>query len=191
MATLTSESSVVAGIDEAGRGSWAGPVVAAAVVLPRHFSAKGIRDSKLLTPLQRERLFAKITSACPYAVGVVSNRTIDRIGIKAATQRAMRAALRHLPIRPTQLLIDGQDGFSFDVPSTSIIRGDQTVKCISAASIVAKVYRDRLMVRLDRRYPAYGLAQNKGYGTAQHHAAILHEGPCALHRMSFAPLRLG
>lgn len=180
---------LVAGIDEAGRGSWAGPVVAAAVVLPSNVHIRGIKDSKLLTPLQREELFAKITAACAYAVGVVSNRTIDRIGIKAATQRAMRAALRKLSIRPSQLLIDGNDGFSFDVPSTSIIRGDQTVACISAASIVAKVYRDRLMVRLDRKYPAYAFAQHKGYGTAKHHAAIVQEGPSALHRMSFAPLR--
>lgn len=180
---------IVAGIDEAGRGAWAGPVVAAAVVLPRGFDASALRDSKLLTPRAREMLFERITSACPYAVGMVGNATIDRIGIKQATHRAMLTAMRKLPVRPGKLLIDGNDGFSFDLPSESIIRGDQLIPAISAASIVAKVWRDRLMLRLHKRYRSYGFNRHKGYGTALHRAALDRHGPGGIHRMSFAPMK--
>ncbi len=182
---------IVAGIDEAGRGSWAGPVVAAAVILPRGFDPSALRDSKLLTPHARERLFERITSACAFAVGVVGNATIDRIGIKQATHRAMLSALRKLPIRPAKLMIDGNDGFRFALPTESIIRGDQLIPAISAASIVAKVWRDRLMLRLHARYGAYGFDRHKGYGTALHLTSLQCNGPCSIHRMSFRPLTDG
>lgn len=180
---------MIAGIDEAGRGSWAGPVVAAAVILPPDFDPSVLRDSKLLTPRARESLFATITAKCAFAVGVVGNAIIDRIGIKQATHRAMLAAVRKLPRKPAKLLVDGNDGFVFDLPSESIIRGDMRIPAISAASIVAKVWRDRLMIGIHQRYGAYGFERHKGYGTSLHAAMLRRNGPCRLHRMSFRPIR--
>jgi ribonuclease HII len=185
----------VAGLDEAGRGAWAGPVVAAAVILPadgprilQHLA--GVRDSKLLTALQRERLFQVIQDqAVAWAVGVVPPEEIDRLGIVPATRQAMGLALRALSSPATYLLIDHLSLPDVSVPQHSLPKGDRQVLSIAAASIVAKVSRDRLMVELEAQYPGYGLAQHKGYGTPQHRCALAQLGASRIHRMSFAPLR--
>ena len=185
----------MAGLDEAGRGTWAGPVVAAAVVLPAgdpdllaHLD--GVRDSKLLTPTRREELLARILEhALAWGVGVVPSGIIDREGIVAATRQAMRQALEGLNPPAEALLIDHLRLPAVDLPQHSLPHGDALVLSIAAASIVAKVYRDRLLQTCDRCCPGYGFARHKGYGTPQHRAALRELGPCALHRFSFAPLR--
>lgn len=184
----------LAGLDEAGRGAWAGPVVAAAVILPpdRTIAQRlaGVADSKQLTPQQRERLFAVIRSeVAAVGVGVVSARRIDAIGIVAATRQAMREALAQLDPSPDYLLIDHLRLTSLPTPQQSLVKGDCHVLSIAAASIVAKVTRDRLMVELSRAYPAYGFERHKGYGTAEHRQALQRLGLCPIHRRSFRPVR--
>ncbi|MGD8464705.1 MAG: ribonuclease HII [Anaerolineae bacterium] len=186
----------VAGLDEAGRGAWAGPVVAAAVILPangpgilQHLA--GVRDSKMLTALQRERLLEVIQGhAVALGVGVVPPEEIDRLGIVPATRQAMGLALRALSPPASYLLIDHLALPDISVPQHSLPKGDRQVLSIAAASIVAKVSRDRLMVELEAKYPGYGFAQHKGYGTPQHRSALADLGPSRIHRMSFAPLRV-
>jgi len=185
----------VAGLDEAGRGAWAGPVVAAAVVLPPNRGdlkqvLGGVDDSKQLTAKQREALFPLICgTALAVGVGTASARFIDTAGIVPATRRAMSIALRDLGLCPDWLLIDALGLPRAQQAQRSVIRGDALVLSIAAASIVAKVSRDRLMVALDARLPGYGFATHKGYGTRAHRAALERLGPCQAHRMSFAPLR--
>jgi ribonuclease HII len=185
----------VAGLDEAGRGAWAGPVVAAAVVLPPNRGdvqslLQGVDDSKRLTPKQREALFPLIyATALAVGVGRASARFIDTAGIVPATHRAMSIALRNLGVSPDWLLIDALELPRVQQPQRGVIHGDALVLSIAAASIVAKVSRDRLMVALDARLPGYGFAVHKGYGTRAHRAALERLGPCQAHRLSFAPLR--
>ncbi len=176
-------------MDEAGRGSWAGPVVAAAVVLPKGLKLSGLNDSKLVTERKREELYEKITAACAYGVGIASQEEVDQFGLLQATFSAFKRALEALPIPVNHILIDGRDDFSFHVPHLSIIKGDQKVRCISAASIIAKVTRDRLMVEYASKYPVYGFELHKGYGTQEHQRALRKNGPCDLHRKSYAPLK--
>ena len=184
-----------AGLDEAGRGSWAGPVVAAAVVLPPDCpdvasTLCDVRDSKVLTPRKREALFPLICeTALAVGIGMASSEFIDTHRIVKATQRAMTMALRNLPVRPDHLLIDALRLGQVDIPQRSLIKGDTYVLSIAAASILAKVFRDRLMVALDWYQPGYGFAAHKGYGTPAHRAALQRLGPCWAHRMSFAPMR--
>lgn len=185
----------VAGLDEAGRGAWAGPVVAAAVVLPPEDpklqqDLAGVRDSKKLTPTQRERVLNSI-QACALAVsvGAALQAEIDRQGIVPATRKAMAQALLALSQPADYLLIDHLVLPGLDVGQHSLPKGDARVLSIAAASVVAKVTRDRLMVELDTIHPGYGFAQHKGYGTPQHREALRALGPCAIHRLSFAPLR--
>jgi ribonuclease HII len=186
----------LAGLDEVGRGAWAGPVVAAAVVLPAERNdidsvLCGVRDSKALTPRQREALFPLIyRTALGVGVGMASSRFIDRWGIVPATRQAMAMAVRNLPLEPHYLLIDALKLPDVQLPQRGLIKGDTHVLSIAAASIVAKVFRDRLMVALAGRYCDYGFAAHKGYGTAAHRAALQRLGPCPEHRMSFAPLRV-
>jgi len=181
----------VAGIDEVGRGCLAGPVVAAAVVLPERHRIRGIRDSKVLARSRREALYAQILDrAESVGVGVVEVEVIDRINILQATKLAMRQALGRLPESPDHLLIDALRLRDVELPQRPIIDGDAISASIAAASIVAKVTRDRICDEMDRRYPAYGFARNKGYGTRRHVDALLAEGPCEWHRRSFAPIRL-
>jgi ribonuclease HII len=176
----------VAGIDEAGRGALAGPVVAAAVMLPAGRTIQGVNDSKRLTREQRERLFQKILRlAIGIGVGYVEARVIDHVNIRQGTFLAMQAAVQHLPCAPDVLLIDGCDRAPVNRPQRLFVRGDQTVGSIAAASIVAKVSRDRLMEVLDGQFPGYGLAQHKGYGTAAHLQAIQQLGPSTMHRITF------
>lgn len=186
-----------AGLDEAGRGSWAGPVVAAAVVLPlERLLAEpellaGVDDSKRLTPRRRERWAGRIVEvALGVGIGVVSPALVDALGIVGATRLAMRQALGRLPLAPRSLLVDALSLPAVPLPQRCLVRGDALSLSIAAASIVAKVHRDRLMVNWAEIYPAYGFAQHKGYGTAQHRRALERCGHCPLHRRSFAPLRL-
>jgi len=176
----------VVGIDEAGRGALAGPVVAAAVMLPPGRTIPGVDDSKRLTGEQRERLFQQILHvAIGIGVGYVEARVIDRVNIRQGTFLAMQAAAQHLPGPPDVLLIDGCDQAPVNRPQRLFIRGDQTIGSIAAASIVAKVSRDHLMEVLDGQFPGYGLALHKGYGTAAHLQAIQQLGPSPLHRLTF------
>jgi ribonuclease HII len=176
----------ISGIDEVGRGPLAGPVVAAAVILPRNPELPGVRDSKQLTAAQREVCTRTIYS-CASAVGIgcVEPEEIDRINILRATFKAMIQAVENLPHSPDLLLIDGPYQLPLEIRQKGIPRGDQRSLSISAASIVAKVHRDRLMCEYHALYPAYGFDQNKGYGTAQHLQALRCHGPCPVHRLSF------
>ncbi len=179
---------VIVGLDEAGRGPLAGPVVAGACV--SHPSLKEnpfVRDSKQLSPEEREEAYAWIVRHCAYGCGIVSAEEIDRIGILAATEKAMNQALAAVAarVKPTYLIVDGQDHFWFDYPHSGVVRGDQTEACIAAASIVAKVTRDSLMVAAATDHPSYGFEQHKGYGTTEHVASLRAHGPCVLHRRSF------
>jgi ribonuclease HII len=181
----------VAGIDEVGRGSLAGPVVAAAVVLPDRHRIKGLRDSKMLPRARREALYEQILDrADGIGVGCIEVDVIDRINILQATKLAMREALDRLPEPPDHLLIDALSLRDIPLPQRPIIGGDAISASIAAASIVAKVTRDRICDEFDGRYPAYGFARNKGYGTRRHVDALVTDGPCAWHRRSFAPVRL-
>jgi ribonuclease HII len=181
----------IAGIDEVGRGSLAGPVVAAAVILPEHHRIRGLRDSKMLTRRRREALYDEILErAVAVGVGSVDVETIDRINILQATKLAMGEAVARLAEPPDHLVIDALSLPYVDLPQRPIIDGDAICASIAAASIVAKVTRDRICAEMDTRYPAYGFAVNKGYGTRRHYEALVAEGPCAWHRRSFAPIRM-
>lgn len=183
----------VAGVDEVGRGAWAGPVVAAAVVLPASLSVAaalaGVRDSKAVMPAEREQLADLILRhAVATAVGMAASVLVDREGLLPATARAMNEALAGLPITPDHVLVDGLHMRGLSYQHTPIVRGDATCLSIAAASIVAKVTRDRLMAGLDGLHPGYSFAGHKGYGTAAHRAALCRHGPCPEHRLSYAPI---
>ena len=185
----------VAGIDEAGRGCWAGPVTAGAVILPADAEMlsvlKGARDSKMMTPAERERMYSVITEhALTWAVGEADNAEIDRVGILNATKNAMKRAIAALDPEPAHLLIDYVRLRDVTIPQTGIKHGDAVSLSIACASILAKVTRDRWMTETAARlYPEYGFDRHKGYGTKQHQAALAEYGPCPLHRLSFKPLR--
>jgi ribonuclease HII len=180
---------LVAGVDEAGRGPLAGPVVAAAVILDRRRAPKGIDDSKALTPEGRTLLFEEILARAEVGIASVSATEIDRIDIRQATLLAMRRAVAGLPRRPCVALIDGNDPPELPCPAEAIIDGDALSLSIAAASIVAKVFRDGLMRRLEAVHPGYGFAAHKGYATKLHLEALARLGPSAAHRRSFAPVR--
>jgi len=191
---LWAAGKVVAGLDEAGRGAWAGPVVAAAVILPpepeRVLDAlAGVDDSKRLSPAAREDLYDRICDVAVTAVGVIPPDVIDAVGILNATYRAMHAAIAALSPSPDALLIDYLPRPLGDWPQQRFVRGERVSLSIAAASIIAKVHRDRLMVELDARYPGYGFARHKGYGTRAHRRALDALGPCPIHRYSWAPIR--
>jgi ribonuclease HII len=176
----------IAGIDEAGRGPLAGPVVAAAVFLPVEYNIPGLQDSKRLTEAQREAVYGHIlreSLAC--GVGIVSHRLIDRHNILWAAKEAMLRAVRQLATVPDLLLIDGPIKLPTAIQQHPIVRGDSSCASIAAASVVAKVTRDRMMVHYDRLYPVYGFARHKGYPTRHHYARLRAHGPCAIHRLSF------
>ena len=181
---------LIAGIDEAGRGPLAGPVVAAAVILDPRRRIDGLRDSKLLTALQRTRLAAEIRAyALAWAVAEADVAEIDDLNILQATLVAMRRAVLALGMAPGEVLVDGNRCPALPCPARAIIGGDRDVAAISAASILAKTVRDLQLIDLDRVYPVYGFARNKGYGTPEHLAALLRHGPCPAHRKSFSPVR--
>ncbi|MCS6845602.1 MAG: ribonuclease HII [Caldilineales bacterium] len=187
----------VAGVDEAGRGAWAGPVVAAAVILPPDLAAlcsqspwTAVADSKLLSPAQREALYPAILAAArSVGVGMASARRIDAVGILQATREAMLAALSALDSPPDFVLVDHVALSDAPAPHRALVKGDRRVLSIAAASVVAKVVRDRWMAQLDPRFPAYGFGRHKGYGTPGHRDALMRLGPCPEHRRSFAPVQ--
>lgn len=181
----------VAGIDEVGRGPIAGPVVAAVVVLDLNNVPVGLGDSKALSAKRRETLFEEILKTSHVAIAQISHGEIDRINIRQATLSAMAKAFMALPLRPDIALVDGNDPPALPCKVISIIKGDATIASIAAASIVAKVARDRMMARMGTAFPAYGFERNAGYGTAEHLIALEKHGPCPFHRMTFSPLRQG
>jgi len=189
----------VAGVDEAGRGPLAGPVVAAAAILPPRWAESGLpagldglNDSKQLTETQREKFFAFLTSCdeVEFAIAQIDAAQIDEINILQATHRAMNVALAKLNPPPQHALVDGRAVRTMRVPQTAIVKGDARSYSIAAASVLAKVTRDRLMLEFHAQFPEYGFAGHKGYGTAKHLAAIVKFGACPIHRKSFAPLKL-
>lgn len=177
---------VVCGVDEAGRGPLAGPVCAAAVILPRETVIEGLNDSKKLTDQKRRALYDVITErAVAYGIAFASEQEIDEINILQATFLAMERAMQKLTVRPQLALIDGNRAKDFGLPVRTIVHGDSLSASIAAASILAKVTRDRLMEELDGEYPQYGFAVHKGYGTKRHYEALREFGPCPIHRRTF------
>jgi ribonuclease HII len=181
----------IAGVDEAGRGPLAGPVVAAAVIFPSQFLLAGVDDSKRLTHAERERLYPQILASCTtYGVGIVSVEEIDQINIYQAAMRAMRQALAQLTPAAQHVLVDGRAIPKLEWPQTAIIKGDGLSFTIGAASIIAKVERDRIMQDYHRQFPHYGFNTHKGYATPAHLKALRRYGPCEIHRRSFHPRAL-
>lgn len=180
---------LVAGVDEAGRGPLAGPVVAAAVILDDLHPIKGLADSKTLTALRREKLYDEIRAkALCCSIAEASVEEIDRLNILQATMLAMRRAVEGLRLKPSKVLVDGNRLPTLDVLAEAVVKGDSKVAAISAASILAKVHRDRWCEALHRRFPDYGFDGHKGYGTARHLAALRQHGACPEHRKTFAPV---
>jgi len=180
----------IAGVDEAGRGPLAGPVVAAAVILPVHYALPGLTDSKKLSAARRAQLEPLIKEcAIAWAVAESSSAEIDEINILQATLLAMRRAVEALTTPPQQVLVDGNRAPALDFPVRCIVKGDLTEACISAASILAKQARDRMMLELDALYPQYGFARHKAYPTQAHRQALLDHGACPAHRRSFRPVK--
>ncbi len=182
---------LLAGVDEAGRGPLAGPVVAAAVILDDLHPIRGLADSKTLSPRRREALFDQIRGhALCCSIASASAQEIDSLNILQATLLAMRRAVEGLRLHPHRVVVDGNRVPKLRVPVAAVVKGDAKVAAIAAASILAKVHRDRLCLQLEGRYPGYGFASHKGYPTAEHLAALQRLGPCAEHRLSFAPVRV-
>ena len=190
----------IAGVDEAGRGPLAGPVVAAVVIFPDEWitrglprALRGLNDSKQLTAQQREDFFSTLTSLVEVQIAIAwsDHAVIDEINILQATFRAMNEALAQLQPAPLHVLVDGNQISSVRWPQTPVVEGDGKSYSIAAASVLAKVTRDRMMLECDRQWPAYGFREHKGYGTRRHLAALREHGPCPVHRKSFAPIRQG
>jgi ribonuclease HII len=179
----------MAGVDEAGRGPLAGPVVAAAVILVRSETLVGIDDSKKLSAQRREELYIKIARSSIVGIGFADEKQIDELNIYEATRLAMKRAVLNLPHTPASLLIDGPMSLDLALEQKGVIHGDGKSASIAAASIVAKVFRDHWMRKLHELYPAYGFHKHKGYGTAEHMQSLKEKGPSAVHRYSFAPVR--
>lgn len=178
---------MICGIDEAGRGPLAGPVVVGAVILPKNSFIEGVNDSKKVSEKKREKLYEEIVKeAIDYSVGIVDQKTIDEINILNATKLGVKLALEGLKQKPEIIMVDALNNIdTLGIPYISVIKGDAKNYCIAAASIIAKVTRDRIMREWDEVYPAYGFAKHKGYGTAEHIRIIKEVGPCILHRKSF------
>jgi len=181
---------IIAGIDEVGRGPLAGPVVAAAVILPNGFHHDSLTDSKKLTHKQREVIYEELLASPKilWAVAIVESDEVDRLNILRATHEAMRRAVADLKTAPHHVLIDGLPVNPFPIPQTALVEGDSKSFSIAAASVIAKVTRDRLMVEMDVRYPGYEFGKHKGYGTKLHLERLQKHGPCPIHRKSFAPV---
>jgi ribonuclease HII len=180
----------VAGVDEVGVGPLAGPVISAVVILPKDHGIQNIRDSKKLSERQREKLYLEITSiAIDWAIGRAEVEEIDKFNILQATKASMIRAVNALKIKPHKIFVDGSKPPVFQYPSRDVVDGDKLIPVISAASIIAKVTRDREMIELDKLYPGYGFAKHKGYGTVQHKLALVEQGFCPLHRKTFEPVK--
>ncbi len=183
----------ICGIDEAGRGPLAGPVVVASAIMPKESMIEGVNDSKKISESKREMLYEKITAeAISYGVGIIDQKEIDELNILNATKKGLTNSLKELKIRPDLILVDALEGIdTLGIPYTSIIKGDAKAYSISCASIIAKVTRDRIMREWDSVFPQYGFAKHKGYGTAAHIAAIKEHGICPLHRLTFVKNFIG
>ena len=184
---------IIAGVDEAGRGSWAGPIVAGAVILPANIKIPNLKDSKMLSPLAREKVYKIIIKKALYwSAGIISNNIIDKEGISQTNLDVMNKAIKNLKIKPDYLLIDFLSKKKINIINNIayflIKKGDKKICSISAASIIAKVTRDRIMVSYDKKFPNYGFARHKGYGTTYHRAMIEKYGICKIHRKSFRPM---
>ncbi len=180
---------LIAGVDEVGRGPLIGPVVACACILPVNFYHKDIKDSKKLSEKKREEMYKIIKeNAISIGLGIVSEKVIDEVNIYEATKIAMKEAIKNLNITPEHVLIDAMK-LELNIPSTSIIKGDAKSESIAAASIIAKVTRDHMLDEMDKEYPMYDLKNNKGYGTKKHLEALQTYGPCKYHRVSYSPVR--
>jgi ribonuclease HII len=176
----------IAGIDESGRGPLAGPVVAAAVIMPRGLAIPGLNDSKLVSTQERERIFLEIqTKAVAIGIGTAPPKIIEEINIYQATRLAMAQAITQITPPPDYLLIDGPISLALEIAQRSIVKGDRLCASVAAASIIAKVTRDRIMMKLHEQYPVYGFDAHKGYGTLAHREALKRYGPCPVHRMTF------
>ncbi len=189
---IASGHEIIAGVDEAGRGPLAGPVVAAAVILPKNFESVELDDSKKLSSARREKIYNNITSPDSnviYAYSIVDEGLIDKINILRATHKAMAQAVLNLSIKPSFVIIDGMPVKDFPLPNDSIVKGDSKSLSIAAASIIAKVERDKLMLKYSKLYPEYKFEKHKGYGTKAHLEALNKFGPCNIHRKSFAPVK--
>lgn len=189
----TEKEMLVCGMDEAGRGPWAGPVVACALMLKGEIRIKGLKNSKALTAEKREEIYEKLKEKAWFGVGVADHAEIDRAGLLRATHwafdRALEAMLRKKGVpRPELLIVDGRDKWRFPIPHKTVIKGDEKIKIVACASIVAKVERDRIMRKMAKKYPQYGFDSHMGYGTARHHKAIKEHGICEIHRRSFEPV---
>lgn len=183
---LYPEVNYIGGIDEVGRGPLAGPVVACCVILPKDCDILYLNDSKQVPEKKREELYDEIIAkAVSYGIGIVSHEVIDEINILQATYEAMRQAIESMSVKPEHLLVDAVKIPGISIPQRGIIKGDAKSASIAAASIVAKVTRDRMMVELDQKYPGYGFAKNKGYGSSEHIEALKTNGPCEIHRRTF------
>ncbi len=180
---------LLAGIDEAGRGPWAGPLVAAAVILKPKARIPGLNDSKKLNSIQRERLFGEILKKATVGVGIVENTLIDLKGLSFCLNLAYQKAVKGLTVAPKYALVDGIGKYCLPTPYKTVKKGDTKVRCIAAASIVAKVVRDTIMDACALKYPEYGFDKHKGYGTRKHSQNLLQYGTCCLHRQSFAPIK--
>ena len=177
---------LICGVDEAGRGPLAGPVFAEAVILPSDYEIEGINDSKKLTPQKREKLFDEIVEhAVAYSIQSCDQETIDEINILQATMLAMKTAVESLSIVPDIVFVDGNRLPKWEIPSESVVKGDATSASIAAASILAKVSRDRFMMEMDKKYPEYDFAKHKGYPTKLHYEKLREYGPCEIHRKTF------
>lgn len=185
---------VFCGLDEAGRGPWAGPVVACALILKKNNQKlPGIRDSKKLNKKQRDMFYEKLKENAFFGIGIADNAEIDKVGIVKATNAAYKRALNNLESKTDicnidHFLIDGRDKFDLPVSYTSVIKGDEKIRIIAAASIIAKVERDKIMLKMAKKYPEYGFEFHKGYGTKRHQTALGHNGICKIHRKSFQPI---
>jgi len=179
----------IAGVDEAGRGPWAGPVVAASVILGKIKFVQRIDDSKRLSPGQRKKAFPEIVRSSLVGIGIVDNTKIDEINILNATRCAMEGSIMALGVSPDLLLVDGNVKIGLPLKRKNIIKGDSKSLSIAAASIVAKVVRDSYMREFDKQYPVYGFFSHKGYGTRRHRTSLKHYGPCPIHRKTFKPVK--
>ena len=186
---------ILCGMDEAGRGPWAGPVVAAAVVFKKRIQITGLKNSKKLTAEKREKIYRKLIEKTAFGVGLGSVEEIDKLGLIKATNLAFTRAFedmvsKEISEQPSHILIDGRDKFSLPVSHTSVIKGDEKVRIIACASVIAKVERDRIMTGLAKKYPNYGFEFHKGYGTKRHQSALEKFGACQIHRQSFKPVQV-
>lgn len=180
---------IIAGVDEAGRGCLAGPVVAGAVILPKKYPKAFLQDSKILSEKKREKSYEWIIKNCDASFGEASAKEIDALGIKKATSLAMQRAVKKLKKQPNFLKVDGRDGFTFNIESEDFVKGDARFACIAAASIVAKVTRDKKMKKYDKEFPKYNFGKHKGYGTKKHRDIIESGSYTPLHRKTYDPLR--